>query len=87
MLIDQDGLNCTAPSMLRWMDGVPYCQSPCTTDQTWNSTTKSCQPVDCLRKYRGSKSWYNPNTGLCEAAAVCIDLVGAYIQIVSTDNS
>ncbi|GKT30845.1 hypothetical protein ADUPG1_001725, partial [Aduncisulcus paluster] len=48
-------------------DGVQFCVSVCTKDQTFNSTTGVCDAVDCSTKYLGSKETYNSSTGLCES--------------------
>lgn len=48
----------------------PFCQSPCTVDQRYNTTTDTCDPADCFAKYKGSRNIYDETTGLCKPSAV-----------------
>jgi hypothetical protein len=48
----------------------PFCQSPCTVDQIYNDVMTSCDPVDCVRKYKGGRNVYDPETGLCKPSIV-----------------
>jgi hypothetical protein len=47
----------------------PFCQSPCTVDQIYNTSTSVCDPVDCVRKYVGNRPYYDVETGLCKPYA------------------
>lgn len=69
------------------VEGVAYCQSPCSIDQLWNSTRAQCQAVNCLQKYLGAKSWYNKSSGRCEPAVVCIEGLYDAINNVCVNNN
>jgi hypothetical protein len=78
---------CQPPYTQIIVDGITYCQSPCTIDQIWNSSIAQCHAVNCLQKYLGAKSWYNKTTGRCEPAVVCLEGIYDAVNNLCIDNN
>eukprot|EP00762_Andalucia_godoyi_P000875 ANDGO_03688.mRNA.1 hypothetical protein ACA1_048430 len=62
---------CNAPKKVVTIEGIQYCQRPCTNDEIHDEALKICVPVGCKQRYGSLRPFWNSTAKQCVAFKEC----------------